>query len=497
MPAEPKTHDNFETITNLPAHEVREGSLSFSFRRYLTRVIGLDKAISFTIGARIWSSLAGIATLFAISKFLTPAEQGIYYTFSSLIALQVVFELGFSFVILQLASHEAAHVVRTGAGFEPGSIAHSRLASILKKTIGYYSVMAIAMALILLPAGIFFFRMNGLSHSNGWLSPWCFVALLASASLPTAPLVSFFEGCGEISQAAELRLIQAVTGSLLAWSAFVVHAGLFAPGMIIAGQVICATVWLMRRRSLMSSLLRSDSKAHWVNWRTEIWPFQWRIAISWISGYLIFQLFNPVLFAFQGPIVAGQMGMSLAISTALANIGLAWINTKASPFGTLVARRQYRELDRVFNDALRQSLALLTIGCLLTWICAQIAAAYLPGIGRRLLPALPLGLLLATTILNHIVFSQAIYLRAHKRESFLSISVLSAVVVGVSTYLTGKTFGATGAMLSYFFGHGVLCVVLGNIIFVRDRKRWHADARNDRTSEQDRSRQNWQPEGPV
>ena len=497
MPTEPKTQNNFETITNLAADEVTEGSLSFSFRRYLTRVIGLDRAISFTIGARIWSSLAGIATLFAISRFLTPAEQGLYYTFSSLIALQVVFELGFSFVILQLASHEAAHVVRTGAGFEPGSSAHARLASILKKTISYYSVMAIAMGVILLPAGIFFFRTNGLSHGKGWLTPWCFVALVASASLPTAPLVSFFEGCGEISQAAELRLIQAVTGSLLAWSAFVVHAGLFAPGMIIAGQVICAAIWLMRRRTVMASLLRSDSNEHTVNWRSEIWPFQWRIAISWVSGYLIFQLFNPVLFAFQGPVVAGQMGMSLAIATALANIGLAWINTKASPFGTLVARRQYKELDRLFNDALRQSLAMLTIGCVFTWICAQIAAAYSPGIGHRLLPATPFGLLLATTVLNHIVFSQAIYLRAHKKESFLSISVLSAVVVGVSTYLTGKTFGATGAMVSYFFGHGVLCVLLGNIIFARDRKRWHADTRNDQTFKRDRSRQNWQPEGPV
>lgn len=484
MFTEPKINSDFETVPIAPANKLCPRASSFSITHFLSRVFGLDRAISFTIAARGWSAFAGIATLFAISRVLTPVEQGIYYTFSSLIALQVVFELGFSFVILQLASHEAAHLVRTSDGFEPGSIAHARLASILKKTIGYYSVMALAMALILVPAGILFFQMNGLSGTKGWLTPWCFVALLACACLPTVPLISFFEGCGDVSQAAGLRLAQAVAGSLLAWSAFALHAGLFAPGMIVAGQVICAVLWLKRRRTVIFSLLRSDSKRHTVCWRTEIWPFQWRIAVSWISGYLIFQLFNPVLFAFQGPVVAGQMGMSLAIATGLASLGLAWIATKASPFGTLVARRQFEELDRVFKDALRQSLVLLGVACLLTWICIQTICArslahHFPEIGRRFLPPWPLGLLLATTVLNHVVFSQAIYLRAHKKESFLPIFVLSATMVAVSTYLLGRTSGATAVMLGYFLGHGVLCAVLGTFIFSRDRRKWHTSAPAD------------------
>src|SRR5450631_2953866 len=72
---------------------------------------GLDRAIGFTILARGWSTLAGVLTVLLIARFLSPSEQGYYYTFSSLVALQVVFELGFAFVILQLAAHERAHLV--------------------------------------------------------------------------------------------------------------------------------------------------------------------------------------------------------------------------------------------------------------------------------------------------------------------------------------------------------------------------------------------------
>lgn len=44
-----------------------------------------------------------------IARFLSPAE-GYYYTYASLIALQMVFELGFSQVIMQLTSHERTHL---------------------------------------------------------------------------------------------------------------------------------------------------------------------------------------------------------------------------------------------------------------------------------------------------------------------------------------------------------------------------------------------------
>src|SRR5580698_4390252 len=80
---------------------------------FLRRGLGIDKAIAFTILARGWAALAGLITVTLIARLLTPGEQGYYYTFGSLIALQIVFELGFSFVILQMASHERAHLTIT------------------------------------------------------------------------------------------------------------------------------------------------------------------------------------------------------------------------------------------------------------------------------------------------------------------------------------------------------------------------------------------------
>src|ERR1700689_2809228 len=121
-------------------------------RHWLQRVLGLDRAVGFAVLARFWSSAAGLVTVALIARFLSPAEQGYYYTFGSLVALQIVFELGFSFVILQLASHERAELsISSDYEISGAPIAHARLASVIQKSVRWYSVGAVLMGATLLP----------------------------------------------------------------------------------------------------------------------------------------------------------------------------------------------------------------------------------------------------------------------------------------------------------------------------------------------------------
>src|SRR5664280_183412 len=157
-------------MTKMERIEGRTGALN-----WLKHWIGMDRAIAFTVLARGWSVLAGIVTVLLIARFLTAAEQGYYYTFSSLVALQVVFELGFSFVILQLAAHERAELSFLPDGrVEGDAVAHSRLASVLQKAVRWYSVVGLLMTVALLPTGLYFFGAQQDLHAVvGWRVPWC------------------------------------------------------------------------------------------------------------------------------------------------------------------------------------------------------------------------------------------------------------------------------------------------------------------------------------
>jgi hypothetical protein len=437
--------------------------------------LGLDRAVVFTVLARGWTSASGLITVALIAHFLSSAEQGYYYTYSSLIALQMVFEMGFSQVVMQLASHERAHLSVGKDGTVTGDkVAHARLASVLRISVRWYGVGALIFGIIIVPAGLYFFS----SHQHAgevvsWRAPWFAAATVAVFAFLLDPMYSFFEGCGFVANVAHMRWTQAIVGSLLAWISLATRHGLYAPATIIGGQVLVGAIWLFGRRRLLLDLLTHATRALPVSWQNEIWPFQWRIAISWISGYFVYQTFNPFLFAFKGPVAAGQMGMSLSFANSLMVIAMAWVSTKAAPFGTLIAQKRYPQLDKLFFQALRQSTLVAALGAIVIWSGTTYLHSTHSRYAQKLLSPAPFAVLLIAAIANHLFGSMGVYLRAHKQEKLFQLSVAIAVTVLLSNYFLAKTVGASGMVAGYLVIIAIFGLGFGSRIFVKYRKLWH------------------------
>lgn len=438
---------------------------------------GLDRSIAYSVMSRFWSSLAGVVTILLIARFLTRTEQGYYYTFTSIVGLQIVFELGFSFVILQLAAHERANLTFLPDGrVEGNEVSHSRLASVLQKAVRWYSVAGLLMAAVLLPVGLRFFGSQQTAGSGvAWRTPWCLLVIATMLTFQIDPVFSFLEGCGYIAQVAHRRLIQAILGSFLAWTAMATHHGLYSPAMVVSGQVVVGLGVLLfsKFRHLLKSLLLYPVGEHYVGWGREIWPFQWKIAVSWMCGYFMYGMFNPVLFYYQGPIAAGKMGMSLSIATSILSVALSWITTKASPFGRMVARGEIAALDALFFRTLKQS-TLMLVACGASFFAVLIFVVQrFPRLATRVLPPWAFGLLLLTMILSHVTICEAQYLRAHKREPFLVQSVMVALLLGCSTVILAKYSGANAVTVGYFIIGGLFGLASGTYIFITKRREWH------------------------
>jgi len=187
------------------------------------------------------------------------------------------------------------------------------------------------------------------------------------------------------------------------------------------------------------------------------------------------------LFAYRGPVEAGQMGMSLSLVNAILNIAVAWVSTKSAPFGTLIARKEYTQLDRTFFQALRQAFAVSLAGALTAWLgCVFLNFRHLR-FAQRLLDPFSLGLLLILMITNVVIFSEAIYLRAHKQEVFFINSVVGAVLVTACTLLFGRLYGARGIALSCCLGN-VAGLVWATYKFQKYRRLWHTSNSSTATS---------------
>jgi len=314
-----------------------------NFIRYkVPHAIGLDRAIAFTVLGRVVQGLGSVGSVLLIVHFLTAAEQGYYYALWSLVALQSVFELGFSFVILQVAAHERAHLEFHGDGTITGrEVSHTRLASLLQRAVKWYTSAAVVMGIVLLVGGMRFFSMHQQPQApNIWIVPLRVTVLACAITFSIGPVLSFLEGCGQVTHVARMRFFQSMVSVAASWTAMLSHHGLYSPAMVLLGQGFVASILLYSRRRLLLPLLRMHVAGAGISWKREVWPFQWKIAVSWLCDYFIFQLFTPVLFAFRGPEEAGRMGLSMNIVTQLSAMMLAWMTTKAAPFGSLIAKKR-------------------------------------------------------------------------------------------------------------------------------------------------------------
>lgn len=342
----------------------------------------------------------------------------------------------------------------------------------IQKSVRWYSVAALLMFATVLPLGLYFFSSHDRTHTVSWLAPWCLDALMAALNFQLDPLLSFLEGCGYVPEVARLRFMQSVTGSLLAWLALVLHHGLFAPSMMLFGMALTSLVWLAGKRKLLLGLLRHQAGPNKISWGVEVWPFQWRIAVSWFCGYFIFWLFNPVLFAFRGPVEAGQMGMSLSLANAIQAIAVSWVSTKSAPFGTLIARKEYGRLDHAFFQAIRQAVGVAIAGALVAWLGVTYLNLHHIRFAQRLLDPLSIAMLMITMITNVAISAEAYYLRAHKQEVFLLNSVVGALTVTALTLIFGRLYGARGIVASCSVG-SVPGLMWATFLFQKYRKLWH------------------------
>jgi hypothetical protein len=330
-------------------------------------------------------------------------------------------------------------------------VAHARLASTLQLSVRWYSVAAAAMGLVLAPLGMHFFSCHAAAGAGqvAWQGPWLLAVTVSMVGLWCQPFYSFLDGCGQVRAVAALRLRQAAAGMVLAWAAMLLHHGLYAPALVIAGQCGTGLFFLAARRRLLTGLLRYSAGDASIRWRREVWPFQWRIAVSWMCSYLTIQVFIPILFALRGPVEAGQMGMSLSITGYMTSLVLPWISTKATPFGRMIAERRFQGLDQLFLRTLGQALAVFCMIALAAGLGVSLLTVAAPRLAARMVSPELFALLLVAAGANCVVQSLGTLLRSFKREPFLAQSLAVASLTLLLAALTAPRWGNTGVTLSY------------------------------------------------
>lgn len=450
------------------------------FVRKLAEKLGVDKAIAYSSGGRVVSGLAGVLSVFFISTFLTEVEQGFYFTFGSILAIQVFFELGLTGIMTQFVAHEASHLtLNEELEYEGNEYYKSRLASLVHFCMKWYTVLAIIVFFSLLFIGHIYFNRYGSEHTDvNWRTPWLLICVGTAIKLWQSPFNSILLGLGKVKEMSKISFWQQLIQPLSVWIGLAVGANLYVMGI---GYLLSVIIWqlFIYREGLERIIINlwKVSVSDKVSYLREIFPFQWKIALSWVSGYFIFQLYNPVLFATEGAIVAGQMGMTLTALNAIQTFSFSWLNTKVPHYSGLIALKRYDELDSLFNKTLKQ----------MTFVCVVMLSAFFAFLvflnisklsfngnvlADRFLGYFQVILLMLPVVVRQYVNSWATYLRCHKQEPYLVYSLVGGILSCAFILVFGNLYGLNGIVISSC----LQCILLspwGYFIYKNKKTDWH------------------------
>lgn len=406
----------------------------------ISKITSIDYHVGVTLLLRLWTIAAGGILIILIPLYLTAPEQGYFFTFASLIAMQVFFELGFNYVVVQLIGHEMAHVTINNNRLEGDNNSISRIYSLISLLKKWYAIISLIFFVIVFFAGFYFFKHNGNLMLYDWLPGWTLLVFFSSVNLFISPFLAVLEGLGLVGQVATIRLIQSIVGYTALSILFICKLGLISIPAVTGTAALFSTVLVLRKygkllfRPELNNLLSSEK----ISWYKEIFPFQWKIALSWLSGYFIFQLFNPMLFAHQGSIEAGRVGLTLATFSAMLSLSMSWVTAKSPTMARLIAENKKSELNTLFISLMKKSAILNLLVSILFLILVFLLKKFNIDIVNRIASFDILVLLFVISTANHAIFSMAVYMRCHKEEPMIWNSLLTGLIALPLIYIFSK-----------------------------------------------------------
>ncbi len=431
----------------------------------------IERATLYAMANRLWGSASGLLTAVLVAWFFTPELQGYYFTFLGLLTLQTFVELGFGELLQQFVSHEWARTTSERADERERSL--SRLAGLFRFSLRWYGGVALVLGAGLGIAGSVYFRTFSRESTTSWELAWWIAVAATALSVLLTPLVSLLEGANQVEKVHGVRLVQGLASRIAGFLAIAFGCGLFTIAVTRFVSFVTGVLGLggdalaLARRLWIRPL---DGEA--VSYRRELWPLQWRFALSWLSGYLLYSLFTPVLFAFHGAELAGRMGMTAAAAAAISSAAFAVMATKVPRLAILAAERDYPAMDELFRRATLSSVLVSAAGAALFLSVLAFARRVDLELASRFLPTLETFLFLSALVLQQLRFAMGSYLRAHKAEPFVVLSVLEGLAAVPLLTLLGRNFGALGIIL------GFLALTTATLfpafhIFTTFRKAWH------------------------
>jgi O-antigen/teichoic acid export membrane protein len=418
-------------------------------KNFYLKVFGLDSLVLFSITAKIAQAFGMLILLASVNYSLDEIQRGFYFSFTSLAALQIFFELGIGVVVMQ---HAARFIVSCGGSLESNiktnEEAVDRIIGLFHFNIIWTFFAGLCLFIIIFPLGVFFFNSIPESNTVSWFYEWLLLSISIGLFLPISSQLSFFEGAGYLSEVLKLRLLLAILSYMVAILALFFGMGLYAVSFLFITQITITIFWMITKKRVVFKKMFSKfpTFTNFTVWLRRLLPMQWKIAVSWVCGYISFQTATPITLSYFGATAAGELGLFLNITNMFIGFMGAWMTTKIPIFSKFIEDGHIKGLNSLYSLTIKRSILVF---CTLSIVIYLIAQIYLNYSQPKFMTTLSVLSFIFIAGLASISYAQAVYLRSFLQELFVPSSLAYAICVLILIPILLPLYKLNGLLASF------------------------------------------------
>ena len=406
------------------------------------------------MSARAWQAISGPLTIIFLVRALTLGEQGVYYVLASVMSIQLFFELGLLNVLISQSGHLASDIT------SKRPYAKQRMSQLVSVAGRWFLVASILYALAAIGFG--WRTLADKVSTDDWKMPLVCLSVVAAGSVALAPRLAILEGAGYRASVYKVRFFQMLLGTLAVWSTLLMGFKLWALVLSSFVQFLCSFLaTFVVHRSFFQTLqkgnedretdVKSDEESG-LKWFSEVFPLQWRVALTSIAYHVATQFFTVILVRYHGEEAAGQLGMTMSIVMAIQGMAITFIQTKFSLVSNL-----HGAGDREGAGELWRRSALISTGLLVIALTSVLTVIWLLPIAERgwenrFIEPWQMVVLAVGCIANHGVALQGFYVLSRKGKPFLVACLIGFGATAISVWVGGARWGVTGIVTGYALG---------------------------------------------
>jgi len=421
----------------------------------------LDRDLVSTVSVRLSGTVVAALTAILLVRYLTPQEQGYWYTFGSILSIAAFAEMGAGQILMRFVAREQAGLNKS----ESASIL--RLRSLYRFGFKLGLGVASLTTLIAIPIGLWWISDNGKNEID-WRSPWLLAALASAPAIFMGFANAYFEGWQFVTAANVRRSIASWLSLASLFAAFSAGLGLFAFGI---SRIVSALYGLIQigfshgnliKKHQLNIIAESNFKP-----RKEFWPLQVRYGMTWATGIFVNGLYAPLIFKFDGPIAAGQYGMSLSVVAIISGISTSLIGARQAKLAALSCNGNKDEMRKLLNITLKLSIVSFFVGSLILGTTVIFTPEVLNTYTQRLLSPLNLSILIAAQFFWLLITIYTTFVRSFNTEPFVKLAWIHAfftLIVGIPAIVFFKTTGILLICLVGNIGSAIVCRNLARLI---------------------------------